>query len=476
MRAPWIRHGAAVALLVSVVLATGCAVGPTYTAPALAQASPSQWNSALPHDGRIKDLVRWWEQYNDPLLVDLVDTAQKTSPSVEQALARVRQARAALGVADAARAPGASAQAAGRRADAGAGAAGAVSAGLEASWELDLFGGRLRATEAAGARAEAATLRWHQARVSLAAEVAGAYLTFRHCEQALKLSLADSRSRDVTLGLVQAKVKAGAGAVAEEHRARASAAEGQGAWRAQLGACERARLQLATLTALSVDALHEKLFTATGLPPVAANSESTAIEVPAQALAQRPDVAAAERNVAAAVADIGVATADLLPSLSLLGSVGINTRGGDASIRSWSFGPSLTLPILDGGRRRSALEAAHGRHDEAMGAWRQAVLEAVAEVEDALSRLATTQSRAGHAQTAREEHEAFFDISTSRFSSGAASLLDLEDARRQTLAARQTELSLTLEHAQARVALYRAVGGGWTPSATVPLTSIEEQK
>jgi len=449
---------------------TGCAVGPTYQAPATD--APSSWMAKLPHEGQSTGLTQWWAQFGDSTLTQLIEQADSASPTLEQAAARIRQARAAAGVADSALLPALNGSATQRRSSQESSRQTSASRGLDASWEVDLFGGNLRATQAADARLSVASLNGHHARVSLAAEVATSYFSLRQCEAAVELARQDVQSRAKTLELVSLKVAHGAAAHPDQDRAEASAADSRSTLTAQLGACERTRHQLAMLTAMSEKDLAALLATPKELPPVSLVGFDL---LPAQVLSQRPDVAAAERQLAAASADIGVAVADMLPSLTLVGSIGINTSnagGASVSARSWSFGPSLTLPIFDGGRRAQAVESARGRHDEAAGAWRQTVLTAVKDVEDALTRLNTAQQRVTDAGVSATRYEAYLKSTEARFAAGSVSLLELEDARRLTLSARSTLLGLNLEHAQARVALYKAAGGGWSQQKT---SSQQEQ-
>jgi outer membrane protein TolC len=193
------------------------------------------------------------------------------------------------------------------------------------------------------------------------------------------------------------------------------------------------------------------------LPPVAS--------VPAQVLAQRPDLYAAEREVAAASADLGSAQAQRYPRLMLNGSVGTlnySTLGTTNDLTTWSIGPVvLSLPLLDGGRRAANVEAAQARYTEAAALYQARARQAVREVEDALLSLASTGSQQEDAATAVTGYAASFNATQARYQAGSASLPELEDARRVTLAAQTTLLQLDLQRTQAWIALYRALGGGW---------------
>jgi outer membrane protein TolC len=188
--------------------------------------------------------------------------------------------------------------------------------------------------------------------------------------------------------------------------------------------------------------------------------------VPAQALAQRPDVYAAELAVAAASADVGSAEAERYPKLTLSGNVSrmqIRTSGFREGFQSWSVGPvTLTVPLLDGGARVANADAARARYAEAVSLYQANVRGAVREVEQALVNLDSTASRTTDADSAVQNYQASFNATQARYESGLASLFELEDSRRTLFAAQTARVSLARERTEAWVSLYRSVGGGWT--------------
>lgn len=440
---------------------TGCAVGPTYQAPALpllgtAPAQTPDKNETVPPSD-------WWTRFEDAQLDRLVRQALSQSPTLEAAAARVRQARAVARSAEVSTLPGASAGGTYRESGASAGKAVVSTTALDIGLELDLFGGNLRASQAAAARLEASRQAHLQARITLAAEVSSVYFGLAHCLDAARLQREDLASREKTLAGVRARVAAGASAPAEQSRAQASVAEARGTWLAQQATCQRTHNQLATLAGVAPAELgalfaHE--------PRLAPAPVELKVHMPANLLTHRPDVAAVERQLAAASADIGVAQAQLLPSITLAGSIGVNVANG-ASTQAWSWGPAVTLPLFDGGRRRAAVDAARARFDEAQANWRQAVLLATQEVEDVLVRFASSQRRAQSALQAKAQYQAYFAATQARFTHGAASLLELEEARRLMLASQQSALALHLEALQVRIALHKAAGGSWPVIDTI---------
>ena len=195
--------------------------------------------------------------------------------------------------------------------------------------------------------------------------------------------------------------------------------------------------------------------------------------VPARVLAQRPDVAAAERDVAVASADIGVAEAESYPRLSLAGNITPTRSRLDGSptisVRTWSIGPSLTLPLLDGGRRTANVAAARAEYTAAEAGYRAKVRNAVREVEEAMVRLAGVATRMNDTRSAAAGYRESLEAARARQRAGLASLIELEEARRTSLAADGAVAALEYEGVAAWITLYRAVGGGWDGSLDLRL-------
>ena len=457
---------AATALMLATLALAGCAIAPP---PAqVAAPAPTQWFAPLPHNGAVADLRQWWSQWNDPLLAELVDAAQAANPTVATAAARVGQARAARAQAAAALLPTLDATANASRGPMQTGGvppmlATSGQAGLQASWEADLFGGARATRDAAQARLEGADAAWHEARVSVAAEVATAYFAQRACARQLDVALGDAKSRAETARLSDESAKAGFTAPASAALARASAAEGAGRATQRRAQCDIGIKSLVALTALDEPALRARL---AGARPATAQAAFFDIErIPARALAQRPDLYRAEREVAAASAETGSAQAARYPRLSLGGFVGrsaYRASGSTFSFDTWTLGPlALSVPLFDGGRSVANVDAARARHDEALANYTGLVRQAVREVEEALVNLDSTRARSTDAQTAADGYRASFVATEARFRNGLASLVELEDARRTMLAADTTLIDLQREREAAWVALYRASGGGW---------------
>ncbi|AMO97116.1 efflux transporter, outer membrane factor (OMF) lipo, NodT family protein [Collimonas fungivorans] len=461
--------------LLSVI--AGCVVGPTYQEPTPATSSQAvlpQFQASLPptaaNGNAAANLTDWWSQFDDPLVSELVATAQASNPSLAQALARIAQARAAAGSAGSALFPSVAADASSTRSKSLSGTTGLGSASIittnstaafDASWELDLFGGKRKTAEAANARVFARNADWYGAKVSLAAEVGSTLVNYRACVATAAMLAQDLKSREQTAQLTALKVKAGFTAPADGALINGSTADARQKLVVQRTECDLDIKALVALTDIPEPALRTKLAVNERLPtPRGFVVES----VPAQALSQRPDIAVAERELAAASAEINVAQANRYPSLSLLGSIGIGGfRFDGSSSRSdtWSFGPSLKLPLFDAGLLRAQVDLARGRYDEAYAGYQLQVRSAAREIEEALVRLDAAARREDDAALAAKEYESYFRANDDKFKAGSGSLFELEDARRTFLSAQQTQISVQREHVTAWIALYKALGGGW---------------
>jgi outer membrane protein, multidrug efflux system len=461
------------ATLLAPLLLAGCAAwqAPLQTPPDSAPiTAPAAWQTPLPHNGKVSDLATWWAGLNDPILVRLIEGAQAASGSLADARARIVQARATRISAGAARGPSVDASANASRGvqQPDTSAANSIAIGVQAAWEADLFGGKSAASNAAQARLDGAQAAWHDARVALAAEVATQYLNQRNCDAQLSVIEADAKSRADSAQLADLTAKAGFSAPATAQLARASAADGAARVTEQRTQCQRDVLILAALIGaplVDVQAVLKQN------PPISADVIDKAALfsisiLPAEVVAQRPDVFQAEREVAASRGDVTSTDALRMPRVSLLGSIGaaqVSSGGFTSEGATWSIGPlAITLPLYDGGARAANVQAAQARYEAAVVQYRSKAQQAVAEVEIALLNLQSTASRRGDSQAAAEGYLASFNATQARYKSGLASLVELEDARRTSLAAQTGLVSLQRERVSAWIALYRAAGGGWS--------------
>jgi len=456
------RHCAAVVLVAAGV--AGCAM--TGDGPAPTPIVAPTWQAPLPHDGQVGELRRWWTQFDDPLLARLIDAAQTASPTIASAAARIADASARRTAAGAALLPSLDAVAsAGRgRGDLSVPIGTSTTAGLQASWEIDVFGRNRSGRDAAEARLEGAEASWHDARVVVAAETANQYLALRACESLLAQLRLDAASRAETARLTDLSMQSGFESRANAALTRASAAQGILLAKQQGEQCELAVKALVALTGIAEPDLRGELAAAVAhLPEPAALAVPA---VPAAALAQRPDVFVRARDVVAASADVGAARAAQWPRITLAGSVGVarfDAGIGTISGSTWSVGPvAVSLPVFDAGARRADVVAARARYDEAASAYAATLRNAVREVENALVTLQGTADRSADAQIAADNFEASYRATDARYRSGFGTLFELEDARRSALLAQNTLIELRRDRVAAWIALYRALGGGWS--------------
>jgi outer membrane protein, multidrug efflux system len=456
-------------------LLAACTTAPP-AAPPVSAAIPAAWRSPLPHGGSTTALNSWWQAFDDAQLAKLIERAQNQSPTLAQAAARRRQAEAGAAQARAGLLPQLNAGAQAQRGRALNGVPGdstQLSGNFNASWEIDLFGGQRAAAAAGTAEATAAAADWHAARVSLAADVAQAYVQLRLAQAREESAELDTRFAEQIAGWARQQQAAGlmsASDAALLNTDRAVAVASRSQWRAE---AQIALQSLALLCGERADTL------ATELAPPAVSGEGFEIRrkqprtpgfdvsaLPAQLLAQRPDLTAAHQRWIAAVQQQRSAEAQRYPQLSLAALAGetrLRAGGATSSGSMWSFGPSLTLPIFDGGLRRARVQGAEAAADEAAAALQERWQTAVAEVEEALQRVSAGAEREREVDAVRREWEGIARRSGAQAQAGLQSGVQRNATFRNALAAYDAVLNVHAEHALAWIRLYRALGGGWTP-------------
>lgn len=443
----------------------GCSVIDAYIRPAVS--TPDQWQAALPHAGTVASLQSWWAQFNDPVLDQLLAESQKESPSLALALANIRVARANVQSARAQGIPDLTSSGSVTRSKGGGGGAFPASTieidsiSLDASWEIDLFG-KIRATkQAAKAQLEAKKIAWHDARLTLAAEVANNYVNYRACQAAVSALQQALDSRQETARLTGISARTGFSAPADLALAEAATRASESTLDGQQAECDGLVKSLVALTGLQEAALRPLLAKSTAMPQPA---QFDVTMLPAQLLTRRPDLAIDERNLAEASANIGVSKAQLYPSLSLTGSIGYrrtNFNGSVTRTDAWSYGPSLKLPIFDGGSLRADLAEARANFDSLLATYQQDVRNAVKEVEQALVNLESARRREAAERASASQYQQYFKAAEINWKSGGLDLLSLEDARRQKINAELNVITQQKTRVLQWIALYKAFGGDW---------------
>ncbi|WP_458233039.1 TolC family protein, partial [Roseateles sp. P5_E8] len=352
---------------------------------------------------------------------------------------------------------------------------------FNASWEIDLFGSQRAAAAAESAQASAATADWHAARVSLAADVAQAYVQLRLAQAREESAELDTRFAEQIAGWARQQQQAGLfsatdAAILNTERAVASASRSQ--WRAE---AQIALQTLALLCGERGDTLAAEL-----APPAVATEgfdlrrsqpSTPAFDVtalPAQLLAQRPDLAAAHQRWLAAVQQQRSVEAQRWPQLSLTALAGetrLRVGGGTSNASMWAFGPTLSLPLFDGGLRAARSEGAQAAADEAASALQARWQTAVAEVEESLQRVTAGAEREREVEAVRREWLGIALRSGAQSQAGLQSGAQRNTTYRNALAAYDAVLSVRAEHALAWIRLYRSLGGGWTADANTNTTA-----
>jgi len=456
-------------------------IGPDYARPTTptsaefrhTQPTTAAWKTAAPADAFSRG--EWWKIFNDATLTQLESDALQANQDLHAAAARVEQAAAAAGLARSAFWPQAALDASASRTQSSRTIANAFpqslannyNAPLIASWELDLFGRVRRLNEGARDEAASSAAIFESVRLALTAQVAQSYFALRGLDQerALLRETADLRRRE--LALIDARLKNGAATDLDRARAETELASAEAETAAVSRQRETVQDALAVLVGVSASsfALAENASNALTLD---AQVPTVPAGLPSDLLERRPDVAAAERALAAANARIGVAKAAFFPALSLTGSAGFasdqmsNLLHTDS--REWSIGPSLYLPIFQGGRNRANLQRSRAAFEESVATYRESVLVAFREVQDALAATAWLNEQAGAQTRALVSAQRAAKLAQARYDAGFVSYLEVIDAERTALATRRVSVQLATERFTTAVTLFKALGGGWHAS------------
>lgn len=340
------------------------------------------------------------------------------------------------------------------------------SAGLDASWELDLFGGLRSAAEASDASLRASIESLRDTRVTLLAEIAQGYIDYRSLQARLLVARDNLKSQEETLAITRWRQQAGLVTDLDVAQARTSAEQARAAIPALENSLESTRNTLAVLAGLSPAKVAAVLEKSGGIPQ---SSTAHAIGIPAETLRQRPDVRAAEQQLLAKVALVNKAEAARYPSLTLSGSIGLEAlRAGrlfSADAVAGSLAAGLTAPIFDAGRIRQNIAIQTAQQEQALATYEKTILQALADVENALVALDKTRERETSLLAASRASNEALTLARARYQAGLIDFLPLLEAQRTQLSTDDSRLSAAGERAKALVQLYKALGGGWTSAA-----------
>lgn len=485
----------------------GCTLGPDFKPPQPPQVE--NWHDASARTGRSvtessNPDPRWWGNFNDPVLTSLIEQAISGNLDLQQAVLRVAEAQQNEVSTRAGRLPSVNANGSFMREQLGlrgliasggsstltqnpavAGALGGLEApvnlfqyGLSSSWELDLFGRVRRLQEQAKAATEAQIEATNDALVMLEGQVAQAYMQLRGAQSLLRSQQENVRTAQAAFDLTGKRQQQGLATDLDVEQARTQLATTQSQLPAYEKQAQQAMNRLSVLTGQPPGSVDSMLGNAAPLP---ATPPVVSIGVPSTLARRRPDIRQAEARLHAATANVGVAVASFYPDVSLTGSFGI--RALDAAyLTNWasafySFGPSVSLPIFQGGRLTAGLRLARAQEAEAALAYRSAVLNALREVEDALTAYRTDKATRDKLAVAVKSGQTTLFLARDRYSQGLADFIQVLDAERTLISSRQQLVQADVALTNDVVALYTALGGGWedsdektaaTPASTPP--------
>jgi multidrug efflux system outer membrane protein len=471
-------------VIAGIVGAGGCAVGPDYH-PA-AESAPAAWDAPVANGltDQASASSSWWESFNDAELDSLIRRAAGSNLDLRVAEARLRQARAvrAGSAADLAPHVNASASAARARQSRNQPLIGSLplpanfpfeysvyQAGFDASWEIDLFGGKRRAHQAATADWQGAIEARNDAMVSLLAEVARNYVELRGTQQRLNIARRNLKMQEDATELTRARYQGGVATDLDVTREAALLAAEQATIPPLETALRAAMYALAVLLAQQPGELVAELSPVAAVPPA---PPQIPIGLPSDLLRRRPDVRRAERQLAAETARIGVAKSDWFPKVSLIGDVGAESvsvsNWFEPGSRFWSIGPSVQWKALDFGRVRAEVRAQTAVQEQALATYQIAVLTSLQEAENAIVAYAQEQNRHRALVEAVAESRQALDLAGILYKYGRVNFLDVLDARRSLY---QSEDQLALSDQSVSldlIALYKALGGGWETLPQAP--------
>jgi multidrug efflux system outer membrane protein len=457
--------------LAGAALSAGCAVGPDYQEPA-APAPAAFSNAGQASYSDQKTQKDWWKLFGDAELNALVDQALRHNYDLQGALANLREARALYLESGLNLAPIITSHANYTDQKRSVGSLNnrnfvprelkLYSAGFDAFWEVDFFGRVRRDIEASRGEVEAQEASLRDLQISVIAEVARNYFELRGLQNQLAVARKNAANQAETLEITQARLEIGRGTELDTSRASAQLDSTLATIPPLETAVKRAIHRLGVLTGQTPGALDAKLAQPAPIPKL---PENIAIGSPSDLLRRRPDIRIAERTLAASTARIGVATADLFPRVTFVGTLSLEASMlsglGAAGSEAYSAGPRISWAALDLGRVYARIKAADANADANLAQYRQAVLNALEETENALVAYDRERSRRAHLLAAAEASVKAHELAHLRFEEGIADFLTVLDIESRLLQDQSQLAQSETAVATALVAIYKALGGGW---------------
>jgi NodT family efflux transporter outer membrane factor (OMF) lipoprotein len=466
------------------VALAGCAVGPDFRPPEKAvpagwdgqkAVTPLQSSKTIPEPA---DLADWWQAFNDPTLSALVEMALRANLDLRQAEARIRQARAARVVAGAPLWPKVDASAIYERSassSATVSSSGGVPSvatvapfrelfqvGLDASWELDIFGGTRRNLEAATADLQAAVEDRRDVLVSMVAEVGNNYLNLRGFQEQVAIARKNLEAQKKTAQITHKRFEAGFVSRLDVANADAQVATTESQIPRLESSAQAAIYSLGVLLGREPAVLVQELSRTLPIPPT---PPEIPVGLPSELVRRRPDIRRAEAQLHAATARIGVATADLFPKFSLTGSFGFSAsdiaKVSTWDSKFWSFGPTVRWPVFAGGRILANIEVQDAVQEQSLAAYEKTVLTALKDVETALVAYAKEQEHRRSLTQAVASNRQAVDLAMKLYLVGKTDFLNVLNAQRALYVTEDALTQSTRTLATNLIALYKALGGGW---------------
>lgn len=457
------------------LLLTGCIVGPDYQKPEIA--TPKQWSSATATAAQAKTLDKWWQNFNDPILNQLVMDAINANLDLKQTLDRIKDARSQRTETIASGLPSFSSKNnVNRRLNSSASSSSTSQAGsfglsnqiinllqlgIDAQWEVDFFGGVQRAIEVADATIESEIEHRRDVLVTLLGEVARNYIELRGNQQLIVITEDNLRSQQDTLNLLKVRHLAGLTDMLEVAQAEGQLATLQAQLPAYETAVQQAIHALSLLLAKEPNALATRLEPVANIPLV---KTQVLPDLPSALLQRRPDIRYAERQLAAANAQIGIATSELYPKFNLAEFLGVqNTRITDFTPigKSWSIGATLTAPLFNWGKLNANIKSKEAQYQQSLLGYQNTVLTAFKEVEDALVAYSKEQQKHQSLQQAVNANQQAVQLANERYEKGLTGFINVLESQQALYQTQSALVSSSAKTSADLVLLYKVLGGGW---------------
>jgi outer membrane protein, multidrug efflux system len=478
--------------ILSLLVFAGCTVGPTYTAPTLPEQTPDAWFFATTNSFQVgsNDVADWWYKFDDPELVSLIADAQQTNVTLKIAYSNLLQSRATYGIASAKLVPTITAGGNAQR-EQGSNNSPTLanfpnvqskpvndfSVGLDSSWEIDLWGGIEKNIEASSAMEGVALENYHDALITLRAEVASTYINIRVLQISKALTKQSIETLRALLTLIESQYEQGVISMSTLETERAMYDQNT----TQLPEIEMQLVQeYARLAVLIGSDTHSTIRRLSQQLPVPRATPNVAVGIPSDLIRRRPDIREAERTLAAQTALVGAKIANLYPKLSLSGSFGYEATETNDIIRwdsrAWSVGPTVSWDLFNGNRIRSQVQLQEEKANEAFLNWELTVLRAFAEVETSLSNL----SQSGKVQdiwndASKSLYEAY-ELTKTEEEAGVVQMQTVLNAKRNFVNSQIMLVEKTGIVSQGLVSLYKSLGGDWENEIGLEITQVRDQQ